>query len=412
VFDADRCDPKNAPMRRLACLAVAAACLPLAAPASSAGPSDLGARLSRALAVPHAGLTAALAVDLTTGETLFSRRERLALVPASNEKLAVTYAALVVLGPTFRIETTVLGEGELIDGVWHGDLVLKGYGDPTLTTRDLRALASQLRDGGVRRVTGSVRGDESFFDSRRVGPSWKPGFYGNESPPLSALTVDRTFYRGTMSPAPALAAAAAFRSALVAAGVKVAGQAGTGRATGSAFALASVSSEPIAALVHRMNRESDNFMAELLLKQIGATDGTPATTTRGATVVRATLAAGSVPLAGVRIVDGSGLSPSDRLTAGALVGILEAAWSDPAVRRPFIDSLPVAGLTGTLADRLRRPPARGHVVAKTGTTSTASTLAGYVRRHYAFAVLNNGRPVNADSARLAQDRFALVLATE
>jgi D-alanyl-D-alanine carboxypeptidase/D-alanyl-D-alanine-endopeptidase (penicillin-binding protein 4) len=265
----------------------------------------------------------------------------------------------------------------------------------------------------VRRVTGSVRGDESFFDSRRVGPAWKPGFYGNESPPLSALTVDRTFYHGTMSPEPALTAAAVFRSALVAAGVKVAGQAGTGRATGSAFALASVTSAPVAALVHRMNRESDNFMAELLLKQIGAVGAiTPATSARGATVVRATLAAGSVPLTGVRIVDGSGLSPSDRLTAGALVGILRAAWSDPEVRGPFIDSLPIAGRTGTLADRLRKPPARGHVAAKTGTTSTASTLAGYVRRHYAFAVLNNGRPVNADSARRAQDRFALVLATE
>ncbi|MGZ8695648.1 MAG: D-alanyl-D-alanine carboxypeptidase/D-alanyl-D-alanine endopeptidase [Gaiellaceae bacterium] len=399
-------------MRRVARLAVAAVCLTLAAPASSAGPSDLGVRLSRALAVPHAGLTAALAVDLTTGETLFSRRERLALVPASNEKLAVTYAALVVLGPSFRIETTVLGEGELIDGVWRGDLVLKGYGDPTLSSRDLRRLAAQLRDGGVRRVTGGVLGDESFFDSRRVGPSWKAGFYGNESPPLSALTVDRASTRGAISAKPALAAASAFRTALVRAGIRVAGPAATGRASGSAFALASLSSPPISVLVRWMNRDSDNFMAELLLKQLGASDGGVGTTTRGATLVRATLAAGAVPLAGVRIVDGSGLSPSDRLTAGALVGILRAAWLNTEVRAPFIASLPVAGLTGTLADRLRRPPARGHVVAKTGTTRTASTLAGYVRRHYAFAVLNNGRPVNADSARRAQDRFAVVLATQ
>jgi len=119
-----------------------------------------------------------------------------------------------------------------------------------------------------------------------------------------------------------------------------------------------------------------------------------------------------VPLDGVRLVDGSGLSPSDRLTAGALVGILEAAWNDPAIRKPFVASLPVAGIAGTLADRLRTPPARGHVIAKTGTTNTASTLAGYVRSRFAFAVLNNGRPVNTDSARRAQDRFAAVLAAQ
>jgi D-alanyl-D-alanine carboxypeptidase/D-alanyl-D-alanine-endopeptidase (penicillin-binding protein 4) len=358
-------------------------------------------------------LTAAVAVDLSTGQTLFSRREQLALVPASNEKLAVTYAALVVLGPSFRIETTVLGDGQLIDGVWHGDLVLKGYGDPTLTTGDLRRLAAQLRDGGVRRVTGQVLGDESFFDTARVGPSWKPGFYGNESPPLSALTVNRTFYRGLMSAEPALAAASAFRDALVRAGVRVAGRPGTGRATGEAFPLASVNSPPVSVLVRWMNRDSDKFLAELLLKQLGTTDGGPGTSARGATLVRATLAAGSVPLTGVRLVDGSGLSPSDRLTAGALVGILEAAWRDARVRAAFVDSLPVAGVTGTLADRMRAPPARGRVIAKTGTTSTASTLAGYVRRHYAFAVMNNGRPwVNTDSARRAQDRFALVLAAQ
>ena len=400
-------------MRRFARLALATACLAgVAVPASPAGRADVAHRLARALAVPHAGVTAALAVDLADGSTIFRRRDTVGLVPASNEKLAVTYTALAVLGPMYRIDTTVYGEGELIDGVWHGDLVLKGFGDPTLSRRDLRRLAAQLRAGGVRRVTGGVVGDESFFDAKRVGPLWKRGFYMTESPPLSALTVDRSSYRGRITSEPALAAARAFRDLLVRAGIRVARPAGTGRADGGAFPLATVRSVPMSVLVRWMNGESDNFMAELLLKQLGAVENQQGTTARGAAVVRRTLAAVDVPLAGVRLIDGSGLSPYDRLTAGALVGILEAAWKDPGIRRPFVASLPVAGRSGTLADRLSTPPARGHVIAKTGTTDTASTLAGYVRARFAFAVLNNGRPVNTDSARRAQDRFASVLAAQ
>ena len=289
-------------MRRFACIAVAAACLP----ASSCrrrrpDQADLGARLASALAVPHAGLTAALAVDLTTGETLFSRRERLALVPASNEKLAVTYAALAVLGPTFRIETTVLGEGELIDGVWHGDLVLRATATRRSRRGDLRALASQLRDGGVRRGHRQRASATSRSSTAAgVGPSWKPGFYINESPPLSALTVDRDLLPRDDEPG-ACAGGREPRSARRSwrPGSSVAGQAGTGRADGTAFALATVSSEPIAALVRRMNRESDNFMAELLLKQLGAVEARAGHDGARRAVVRAHAGRGrSVPLAG------------------------------------------------------------------------------------------------------------------
>jgi serine-type D-Ala-D-Ala carboxypeptidase/endopeptidase (penicillin-binding protein 4) len=398
-------------MRRLLPLGFTAACLALlVAPAAPSGPPGLGSRLTNALAVPHAGLTAALAVDLQSGETLFHRRERLGLVPASNEKLAVTYTALVVLGPSYRIDTTVFGEGALIDGVWHGNLLLKGYGDPTLTRGDLRRLALQLRAGGLVRVTGGVLGDESYFDARRVGPRWKPSYYLNESPPLSALTVDRASYDGFVAGEPALAAARAFRDELVAAGIEVRGGASFGSVDDAAFPLASVNSPPLAVLVRWMNRDSDNFMAELLMKQLGVVNRSQGTTARGAALVRTTLATAGVPLDGVRIVDGSGLSPYDRFTADALVGILQAAWSDSEVRGAFLASLPVAGVTGTLADRLRAPPARGNVIAKTGTTAAASTLAGYVRKRFAFAVLNNGRPISAYWARRAQDRFVAVLA--
>jgi len=161
-----------------------------------------------------------------------------------------------------------------------------------------------------------------------------------------------------------------------------------------------------------MNRESDNFAAEMLLKELGAVVGARGTTAAGAGVVASELGGAGVPLDGVRISDGSGLSRLDRLTAQALVATLLAGTSDPGISGAFVDSLSVAGISGTLKRRLVTRPTRSRVIAKTGTTSQASALAGFVRRRYVFAVVQNGSPVPYWSARAAQDRFVTVLARQ
>jgi PBP4 family serine-type D-alanyl-D-alanine carboxypeptidase len=159
-----------------------------------------------------------------------------------------------------------------------------------------------------------------------------------------------------------------------------------------------------------MGRESDNFTAELLVKQLGALYGGAGTTAAGVRVVRGALAEAGIPLAGVRLADGSGLSRFDRLTAASVVALLEAGLATRDVRDAFLQSLAVAGVDGTLEDRMEKRPARGRVIAKTGTTRVASALSGFVRDRYAFAILQNGRPISAYWARLAQDRFATTLA--
>jgi D-alanyl-D-alanine carboxypeptidase/D-alanyl-D-alanine-endopeptidase (penicillin-binding protein 4) len=380
------------------------------AAASAAGP--LQPRLERALSVPHVSLAAsgATVVDLETGEAVYSRNGSLSLLPASNEKLAVTYAALNALGPAFTIETTVLGAGEQAGAVWNGDLVLKGYGDPTLSADDLRALARQVRADGIKRVNGRVLGDESWFDARRTAPGWKAAFYIRESPPLSALIVDRGRVGRYTSADPALAAAQLFRALLVRAGVSVAGAAAHGTAGDTALPLAAVDSPPLSRIVRWMDHESDNFVAEMLLKQLGAVQGTRGSTAVGVGVVTGLLVQAGVPMDGVRLVDGSGLSLLDRLTANALVALLTAMWNDPGVRPELLAALPVAGRSGTLDDRMRSGPATGVVRAKTGTTNNASALSGFVGDRYVFSVLQNGWPVSWTWARIAQDRFATVLA--
>ena len=165
----------------------------LAAAGTAAGAGSLGLRLEAALRSPQVSYAASGAevVDLATGRAVYAHNANVPLRPASNEKLTVTYAALTALGPAFRIETDVLGEGQQEGAEWRGDIVLKGYGDPTLSSRSLRLLARQVRADGIATVTGRVLGDETWFDARRTAPGWKAAFYIDESPPLSALIVDR-----------------------------------------------------------------------------------------------------------------------------------------------------------------------------------------------------------------------------
>lgn len=351
-------------------------------------------------------------VDLTTGKPVYSQNLSLPLIPASNQKLAVTYACLLALGPSFRFGTDVLGEGELDGSLWRGDVVLKGFGDPTLSTLDLLSLASQLYAQGIRRVGGRIVGDESFFDAKRVGPGWKPWFFINESPPLSALTVDRARYRGHTTRDPAFAAALSFRAALLRVGITVAGRAMAGRAEVDAVPLASIESVPLEQILRFMDHESDNFTAELLLKQLGAGFADQGSSATGATVIRRLLVEQEIPLAGVRIVDGSGLSRLDRLTANTVVAMLQASWLDEDMREILLAALPLAGRSGTLGGRMRGTAAAGRVRAKTGTLNEASALSGYVKRRYVFSVIQNGSPVSAYWARKAQDRFAAVLASQ
>jgi D-alanyl-D-alanine carboxypeptidase/D-alanyl-D-alanine-endopeptidase (penicillin-binding protein 4) len=365
----------------------------------------LAPQLDHALRVPHVSLkaTGAVAIDLTTGETLYSRNDTLPLIPASNEKLTVTYAALTALGPAFRIETDVLQDAA-------GDLVLKGYGDPTLTSADLTALARQVRAAGITTVPGRILGDESWFDTRRTALGWKASFYINESPPLSALIVDRGRVGRVTSRDPALAAAQLFRAALIRAGVRVAGGPAHGVAPADAMVVASVDSPTLAVIVHHMDTVSDNFEAEMLLKELGAVQAGVGTTAAGAGIVTGLLAQAGVPLTGVRVVDGSGLSLLDRLTPAAVVALLEVMWNDPEQRLELLSSLPVAARTGTLHDRMLHTAAAGVVRAKTGTTSNASALSGFVGNRYVFSILQNGWPVSWTWARRAQDRFATILA--
>jgi len=389
-------------------LAAALLTLSLLVPAAAlTGTLGLREELNASLRNPGAplGHAAAIAVDLDAGALLYSHNATAPVLPASTEKLPVSWAALVRLGPSFRFHTDVLGVGHREGTTWVGDLVIKGFGDPTFVSTDVDELARDVFAEGIRHVTGRVRGDESFFDRRRDAPGWKPGFLGIESPPLSALVVDRA--HGWPRLSPPLLAARALRGALLRQGITVAGPHALGRAPARALLIAMDRSAPLAKIARALNADSDNFTAEMLLKALGASTGGLGTTRAGGAVVLQELRNAGISTDGVRIADGSGLSVDDRLTAATLAGVLRAGLTDERIRGAFRASLAVAGRSGTMRSRL--PDLRGRVRGKTGTTNQASTLAGLVDGNVVFAVLHNGSPVNWWAARTAQDRFVTVL---
>ena len=225
---------------------------------------------------------------------------------------------------------------------------------------------------------------------------------------------------------PTVFAAYVFNEALQRAGVRVEGQATSWRVLDAPPAvhdtLASVTSPPLSELVREMNTESNNLYAEQLLHTLGAEAhgdslNAESTRARGVHLVRSAIARAGADPDRLRLVDGSGLSRYNLISAEALVYVLAYMYAhpNPDVRQAFWRSFPVGGQNGTLEYRFRRAAAaRGNVRAKTGTLSNNSSLAGYVTSFegtpFAFALMANNHVGSTRPLRIIQDQIVNILA--
>ena len=376
------------------------------------------ARLMRSVGA-HSG---AYVVNATDGETVLRYRPTTARILASNTKLFTTSAALARFGIDGTLGTEVRGTGTKDDeGVYHGSLYLRGGGDPTFGSSrfarrsygggaTVQALAAEIQALGIERVTGRVYGDESRFDSLRGGPdsAFDTSIWVG---PLSALAYNRGLAtesgRGFQSN-PARFAAARLDAALEARGIHVGPKASVKASPASAEVLASVDSPPMSRLVRLTNKPSDNFFAEMLSKDLAMAAAGRGTTTGGARVATSfTRRLGSR----ARLVDGSGLSRSNRASPRSVVRLLMAMQSRDEFLA-FEDSLSIAGRDGTLASRMRHGAARGRCHAKTGTLTGVSALSGYCNARsgdvYIFSILMNSGSLTG--AHSIQDRMANAMA--
>ena len=488
--------------------------LALNAPAEPQTPATTLEELQQRLAehVSQAKFSAAIwglkIVSLDSGKTIFEHNQQKLFSPASNSKLYSVALALDRLGADYRIKTSLYTKAKTNRwGTLKGDLVIYGRGDPTINARvhgddiykALDPLVAALSNCGIRRISGDLVADESYFRGPSFGSGWAwddmEYYYGAE---ISALTVnDNTLQlivkpgehpgvpcRLTLSPAttyltisnrtetvekgarrsihlyrplnenvlyvsgrmpvdgqtytedatihnPAGMFVCFFKEALARHGVKVRGKLRTvtflDRRANHAnddkmIEIGSMESLPLREIAREVMKPSQNLYTDLLLAHIGerlrvAEKGLEGTSEElGIRELDKFLGEAGVKTGDVLFEEGSGLSRNNLTTPNATITLLQF-MNRHACASAYLEALPIAGVDGTLRNRMKGTPAAGNVRAKTGTLRWANSLSGHVTTaaggHWIFsAMLNRYHNIEGSvPGRAELDDVAVMLAS-
>lgn len=460
------------------------AALLVAALPSPALPADLDELVRTGpLGHSHSGLEV---VCLEDGSVVYASHARELLNPASNTKIFTSAAALSRLGPDYRWTTEVYLEGPLSHGSVQGDLVLRGKGDPTLTSERLWELAAELWHQGLREVKGDLVLDDSYFDHVTEGPGWEQEKTDRAYlAPISALAANWGSFAIYISPGeqvgqrarvefepespylklegqvitraegprrvataglqkrdgyhvkvsgwvalgeptsalwrrvgdPTIYTGETFKQLLSKRGIRIAGRVRRGVRSAGARLFYSAESESLDVVLKRLNKQSSNFIAEMLVKTLAAeAQGIPGSWPNGVEVIEEFLAQDvGIPRGSYTMKNGSGLNDVNRFSAEQVVRVLSYMYPRLTVAPEYLSSLGIAAHDGTVRFRMQGTPAAGRVRAKTGTLEDVSALSGYIEsvggRHFAFSILVNDFPSSLRRAVAAEDAFAVTIAS-
>ncbi len=397
--------------------------------------------LSPALVTLVTGSTADTCLVIDIGDRRVANvNPNLPLVPASNQKVLTTFAALSSLGTNTTFTTRIYAQGSIVDGVLNGDIVIVGGGDPFLVTQEFQAqypdqdgrfhtrfedLVDVVVQAGITEITGGIVADESLFDSERYPQEWDTRLIDQrQSGPLSALALNEGFvswpseFTGSFrarqpSEDPALNAAQVFEALLDERGIVVQSAPRNEQLSSGATQLGELVSAPLSDLVVHINSFSSNFGAEIVTKHLGLADAGIGSTAAGARAVVAELGERGFDVSAAQVYDGSGLAESDRLTCSLMADILNTVGPNSLLGQ----SLSIGGQRGSLAIRHLGTDAEGQVYAKTGTLNGSTALSGFVLSSVdpevvaTFAYLVNGELAGVNEAiRGLQEPFVEELA--
>jgi D-alanyl-D-alanine carboxypeptidase/D-alanyl-D-alanine-endopeptidase (penicillin-binding protein 4) len=342
--------------------------------------------------VPSGTRTAMMIYNPLTEDTIISINASKSMIPASNTKLFTTAVALELMGGDYLLSTRIMADdSDFSDGIIEGNIYIKGFGNPTFESDDLDSLVNELYQSGLRKITGDVVGDDTYFDNVYSRDDWITDERANVNlPPISALVIDRnrttvvrkrrgryrTYFVNINNPP--LFTAKQLKEKLTSYGIEVDGNPVSLQAPDSVKNLVE-SAIPLRELLQKINKRSDNFLAECLFKTIGAVySGQQGNSFFSTQAILSYIRDNGIYSEGTQIVDGSGISRFDQVTAGALTGLLEKIYFNIKNYQDFYNSLSVAGVDGTLKDRMVGTSAENNFRGKTGTLNGVSSVSGYI----------------------------------
>lgn len=337
--------------------------------------------------------------DLTGDSALYTYNHRQLMRPASCMKLVTAITALDQLGSDYEYQTRIYYTGDIVGTTLVGNVYCVGGFDPMLTVEDVAALAACVRRTGIDSIRGLLVADRSMKEMQDYGEGW---CWDDDNPMLTPLSIGRkdNFLQ-------------VFAEEVARSGINLERARLTSSAMPANARLVGTLRRPIAEVLERMMKVSDNFYAESMLYQTAASAKKGLARASDARNISkqlfARLGLGHYPY---KVADGSGLSLYNYVSAELLCALLRHAWRTPSIRQPLLQSLPIAGVDGTLEKRMRGTAAQGNVRAKTGTLTGISSLAGYCSmkdgRQLCFAIINQGVMRNA-TGKAFQDRVCKVL---
>ena len=337
--------------------------------------------------------------DLTGDSALYTYNHRQLMRPASCMKLVTAITALDQLGSDYEYQTRIYYTGDIVGTTLVGNVYCVGGFDPMLTVEDVAVLASCVRRIGIDSIHGMLVADRSMKEMQDYGEGW---CWDDDNPMLTPLSIGRkdNFLQ-------------VFAEEVARSGINLEGARLTGSTMPANARLVGTLRRPITEVLERMMKVSDNFYAESMFYQTAASAKKGVARASDARNISkqlfARLGLGHYPY---KVADGSGLSLYNYVSVELLCALLRHAWRTPSIRLPLMQSLPIAGVDGTLEKRMRGTAAQGNVRAKTGTLTGISSLAGYCTmkngRQLCFAIINQGVMHNT-TGKTFQDRVCKVL---